>query len=236
MDNTAGPSISAVIANDEPPIGDGDKDIAKTMDLEQMRVELPGRIPYQKCALWKGSKDVASKPKKKSKTDDGATNINYSVDDDGPTPEHPARRLPDPRELQHSGQTRLYLEVGVVIGGQPDRYKTNRAKSTQVLAKERLERGVHPRDKTAIPAFWPVTDKIDLNQKYVVGTRAVDGLLKPRIIGKEHIFFYNEFWRDVPVNANKDARWVYLRQAITRKASKSDKMVDQPVVAVYAIL
>ncbi|KAB5580375.1 hypothetical protein GE09DRAFT_1255157 [Coniochaeta sp. 2T2.1] len=195
-----------------------DSDIAKTTNFEQMAVEAPGRRPFQRVYLWanKGANGEAK-----------TTTEKYNPEEDGEAVGIPPK-LPQGQELIPHGNAMEYVEVGLVIGGEPDRYTPQgggRA-ADKARKQQRQQRGVVPRDPTALRAYIPVTDTIAAQAKYVVGCRMrEDGRLTPRVIKAGSIFFYREFWAlmDDP-RANKNARESAMNQ-ICKKLAASNQTV-----------
>ena len=194
MDNqsVAGSSATAAIATDQAlvPVTNGTHDVAKTVGLEQMRTEAAGRVPFQQVYLWTTSEDNQSGTGKKK-----ATTEKYDIAKDGATHGVPSK-LPNEKELTPHIQAKAYLEVGLIIGGQPDKYKAT-SLSRNKNREERKKRGILPCDEGAMRVFIPISDYIPSQAKFYVGCRETDGRLIPCVIEVEHIFFYPEFWTGI---------------------------------------
>lgn len=78
-----------------------------------------------------------------------------SREEDGPHV-HPVTDLPTVNELTPSEDTVEYLEVGIVVGADPFKYRGSKPAQNA----ERLKRGNMPRDKSAIRAFIHVKEKV----------------------------------------------------------------------------
>ena len=97
------------------PVTDGNTDVAQTLDGERMKVQAPGRLPMQRVYLLKGSANGR-------KSEQGLTNIPYDKKEDGPVM-NPVGSLPSTQELVPGSHVVQYLEVGIVIGDDPSRFK-----------------------------------------------------------------------------------------------------------------
>ncbi|KAI6081514.1 hypothetical protein F4821DRAFT_264823 [Hypoxylon rubiginosum] len=110
----------------------GNRDIAKTISLERMEVQAKGRQPFQQVYLWTPSineEGSGGNPLKRKR----ATTLRYDPNSDGPK-SMPCPPLPGDEELLPHDDAKLYLEVGLIIGDEPDRYKPTglaRSKSRQ---------------------------------------------------------------------------------------------------------
>lgn len=220
-DTTAAPDISLDV------VLDGDQDIAIVADKQQMMVQAPGRKPFQRVFLWTGGYESASGKKKEN--DKGLTNKPYSFKDDKPN-ENPVPLLPVGLELQPGEETVEYLEVGIVCGGDPHKYKVGKQKVQ--AAKEREARGVLVRDRFAIRAFFPVTPKITTNSKFYVGVKPTAGRLIPRTTNDEAIFFYPEFFDGLSEAANKSDRKTFINQRVRKYAANTEDKAERSTAAI----
>lgn len=209
---------------------DGDKDIAISADKERMMVQAPGRKPFQRVYMWPGSKENASGKKKDG--DKGFTNKAYSFENDKPN-EHPVQPLPTPEELQPGEDAIEYLEVGLVCGGEPHKYKVGKNKVQ--AAKDREARGDLVRDKYAIRAFFPVTEKVTTNSRFYVGVKPTAGRLMPRTTNDEAIFFYPEFYTGVSATANKGDRKTYVNQRVRKYAANTKDKAERSTAAIMTV-
>ncbi|KAK0635115.1 hypothetical protein B0T17DRAFT_650180 [Bombardia bombarda] len=182
-------------------VEDGTEDIAMTFHLEKMRTEATGRRPFQKVWLWTSSESAG-----KATVSSSA----YNVKTDGPEAGGLPSKLPRAEELipdENPAKSRLYLEVGLIIGNEPLKYKPVGARRSSKKSKlERGKRGVLPRDPTAMRVFAPVTENIASQKKYYVGCMECMGKLYPRLVEKDVIFFYPEFWVGVDQSMRRIAR------------------------------
>ena len=210
---------------------DGDADIAVTMDGEQMKVQAPGRLPNQKVFLWEGNLSLEGSKKKKDKGA-GLTNKAYNPVEDGPAVASQGGRLPTPEELQSGPTTVQYLEVGLVIGDKPDKYKPTAGGSKKDMKADRQRRGEMPRDKNAIRAFIPITENIPTQSKYYVGTKLAAGRLNPRSIDGEVIFFYPEFWQGVPDDASKVVRRTFINNQTKHLAAANKTQAERATASI----
>jgi hypothetical protein len=175
------------------PIADGDTDVAETSDGERMKVQAPGRLPMQRVYLLRGSAD--------SKNEKGLANRAYGVKEDGPVM-NPVGQIPSAQELLPGPNVVQYLEVGIVIGDDPLRFKPGALINKQ-NRHDREHRGDMPRHSSAIRAFIHTTTTVASQAKYVVGVKPENGYLQPRIIDSERIFFYPEFWKGIEKGPKK---------------------------------
>lgn len=172
---------------------DGTQDVAVTASLEKMRVEAPGRKPLQYVYLWttsEGDDDGENSSKKKKGR---ATNVQYDPQQHGPNATGRYPRLPGGPELFEAPHTMEYLEVGLVIGDEPDRYKPKGQSRDKARTTEREKRGVMPREPSAMRVFTPVFNTIQPQSKFYVGCGLNGGRLSPRVIEAALVFFYPEF-------------------------------------------
>jgi len=208
---------------------DGDADVAVTMDGEQMKVQAVGRLPMQKVFLWEGNLDG---PKKKKDKGAGLTNKGYNPDEDGPAVATQGGRLPTSEELQSGPTTVQYLEVGLVVGDKPDKYKPTAGSSKKDMKADRQRRGQMPRDKNAIRAFIPITENIPTQSKYYVGIKLAGGRLNPRSIDGEVIFFYPEFWQGVPEDAPKVTRRTFVNNQTKYLAATNKTQAERATASI----
>ena len=168
------------------PVTDGNTDVAQTLDGERMKVQAPGRLPMQRVYLLKGSANGR-------KSEQGLTNIPYDKKEDGPVM-NPVGSLPSTQELVPGSHVVQYLEVGIVIGDDPSRFKPVRPLTNKKNKEGRKQRGDMPRHTSAIRAFIHISPTERSQAKCVVGVKPKDGYLNPRVIDSDCIFFYPEYW------------------------------------------
>jgi hypothetical protein len=209
---------------------DADQDIAINADKERMMVQAPGRKPYQRVYMWAGSRENASGKKKDG--DKGLTNKPYSFENDKPN-EFPVEPLPTGEGLQPGEDAIEYLEVGLVCGGDTLKYKVGKNKVQ--AAKDREARGDLVRDKYAIRAFFPVTEKVTVNSRFYVGVKPTAGRLIPRIVSDETIFFYPEFYTGVSKTANKGDRRAYVGQRVRKYAANTEDKAERSTAAIMTV-
>ncbi|KAI7494969.1 hypothetical protein KC367_g7736 [Hortaea werneckii] len=206
-------------------IQNGQKDIAKTVDGDLMMVEADGRKPLQKVWLWTESN-------KRKTGSSSTTNKSYNPEEDGPPASSVPPKLPGRLELESHQKTSEYLEVGLIIGDQPDKFRSEGVSRDAAREKARKEQGVMRRDQNAMRVFAPVTPVISKAVKYYVGVKETEGRLFPRVIAGDNIFFYAEFWHGLPNGENKRARNTYvnnrtgLHAASNKTPAKRDSIVD----------
>jgi hypothetical protein len=134
-------------------INDGEMDIAETFGREQMRVQANGRKTFQTCNLWMPLEE------KKAHTTKGATIRMYDVENCGP--EHGGTEvLPDPAELEPAEETKLYMEVGFIIGDDPGRHTATGTPNAIARKTEQRNRGIMDRERNSMRVFVPVEDTI----------------------------------------------------------------------------
>lgn len=211
---------SGTVAAAQSVIVDGTRDVAWSVALDKMMTEAAGRKPFQQVYLWTTSEDDQSGKKK-------ATTIKYNVAEDGPAHEVPSK-LPTQEELTPGPRTKLYLEVGIVIGSQPDKYKPVGLSRNKAKEEEREMRGVLPRDETAMRAFTPIADSIARMAKFYVGCREHKGRLYPRVIEVNTIFFYPEFWAEVDPTKPAKQRMSALMTVCRRHAAINKTAAPHP--------
>lgn len=183
--------IGAAASSSWVPVKNGTKDVAKTIGLEKMMIEAEGRRPFQQVYLWSGAQDESDDGRKSGKSK--STNEMFRPEHDGPGPLGPYAKLPGQLELAHGKHTKAYLEVGIVIGDNPEQYKATGKSRDKQRDQERKRRGVLPRADGAMRVFVPVTEETAGSAKYYVGVKLTDGRLFPRVIQGDCVFFYPEF-------------------------------------------
>lgn len=190
------------------PVADGQSDIAKTVDGEQMKTEATGRVPFQKVYLWTGSNDGNKKPSAST-----TTNKQYKAAEDGPDVAGKPAILPTDGERAQGNGTREYMEVGLIIGADPYKYKPEKGGRDPDRKKQMEKRAVLNRDPGAMRVFIPIVAYQPEQSKYYVGVDPHGGHLEPRIADGNVIFFYPEFWKNCPEKANKRDRLNFVNRA-----------------------
>ena len=177
-------------------IMDGDADIAVRYHRERMKVQAVGRVPLQKVYLWTGS--------------NAKSNLQYKPENDGPNNGGGAEPIPSPEELVSADDTKPYLEVGLVIGSDPAKYRNEVPSRNKRAENERKERGVSERDSSAMRVFIPQTDFIAEQAKLYVGCHRAGGRLQPRVIRVDYVFFYPEIWEGIGEDVKAKDRMTLL--------------------------
>ena len=209
------------------PITDGQADIATTMDGDTMKVELEGRQPMQKIFLWMGSNEKSEGSKSKKTSSSQTTNKPYKPETDGPA-ECGLPELFPTKEEQIPQETAVeYLEVGLVIGDNPQWMKTTRK---GLKKKETIP--TLTRDDTALRVFIPITPFVAEQAKYYVGCRPTAGRCFPRVIDSELVFFYAEFWHGLPENVNKRERRDHVNARTKYHAATNKVAADRSSAAI----
>jgi len=231
---TTPPSIGDAPTNDSMAVSyaaitNGDKDVAVTMNGEKMRVQAAGRKPLQKVWLWTGSSE--SKGKKRVSSSSMTTNKPYKTEEDGPDVAGLPSRLPTDEELVSHVTAAEYIDVGLIIGNEPDRYKTGASRSKEV-SRQRDARGEANRDPSAMRVFIPITPNIAAQAKYYVGVRPTEGRCFPRVVKDEQIYFYAEFWQGVSTGLGKKGRKDYINNTTKQHAAVNKSPADRSVAAI----
>ncbi|KIH93419.1 hypothetical protein SPBR_04208 [Sporothrix brasiliensis 5110] len=162
-------------------VEDGYNDVAQRSNQDSMRIGEEGRVPFQRVYMLAVGPSAAANPRydpKKELLVNGA-------------------RLAKGNELLEGEQTKMYLEVGIIDGKDPNKYLgTGKGRDKSREAARRL-RGVQERDENTMRVFIPVTERIQTQTRYYVGCMPVDGRLTPRLVSSKQVFFYPEFWLNV---------------------------------------
>lgn len=188
---------------DEPwgVVTDGYSDIAMRACSDKMRTNATGRQRFQKVYL------LASTA---SKATASATKFDPKSDCMTGSP-----KIPNGQELVPTDGTREYLEVGLVIGEEPDRYMATGKARDKEREKARERRGVLDRHPSAMRVFTPTTEFVQKASKFYVGCNPIDGRLSTRLVHAETIFFYPEFWESI-----NEIKTVRERQTAVTKACR----------------
>ncbi|KAF5700424.1 hypothetical protein FMUND_14336 [Fusarium mundagurra] len=142
----------------------GYSDLAKNRDFLQMRVEVDGRIPFQRVHLWSSGEE--------GKTGTGrmkASTEQYKPSVHGPTVT-PCPKAPTGEELIGDPKvTKEYVEVGLVAGDDPKKYSNREAttKSTSGKGKgKQTDPAILRRDENAMRVYIPVSEKLNPQAKF----------------------------------------------------------------------
>ena len=164
-------------------IPDGQTDVAIRKDSERMLVEVDGRMLYRKVYLH-----VQTASEKKGST------ATYQPVQDGPIafPAATSQTLLR-NELLAGPNTKEYMEVGIVIGDDPEKYIAKGNGNALSHKHKRQKRGDLPRSQNAMRVFIPVTSHIVDQANLYVGCNPIDERLQARIISSHLVFFYSEF-------------------------------------------
>ncbi|XXG96390.1 hypothetical protein Hte_002672 [Hypoxylon texense] len=196
-----------------------------------MRVEAKARRPFQQVYLWtlstgEGGTDGDSGGGGSLKRK-GAAKVKCDPSVDGPKNSIPRPILPNPEDLLPNKDAKLYVEVGLIIGDEPDRYKpagTARSKSRQEAMEER---GVMRRDESAMRVFIPANEYIQPQAKFYVGCQPYRGRLFLRVVEAACIFFYPEFWNGVDDKQPAKKRLTDMTAMCKRRAAVNKTMAPK---------
>ncbi|KAK5997766.1 hypothetical protein PT974_00125 [Cladobotryum mycophilum] len=159
----ASTSVAAASNPNNEAISDGNSDIARMISLERMKTEATGRRPFQKVYLWTTTNDESSAGSSKRKR---ATTLKYNPATDGPARRGPCPILPLGQELLPHIKAKAYLEVGIVIGDEPEKYKPSGISRDKTRDAARKMRGTLPRHANAMRAFIPISEYIQSQSKF----------------------------------------------------------------------
>jgi hypothetical protein len=220
----ASSSSNELAPTQHEPITDGQADIAMTSDMDKMKVELVGRQPLQKVWLWTGSNEQTEG--KKKTTSSLTTNKQYKPENDGPDVAGLPGALPTEQERVPHETAVEYLEVGLVIGEEPQRVKrTHKGRMKET-------RPTLTREPTALRAFIPITPYVAEQAKYYVGCKPTAGRCFPLVIDGDSVFFYAEFWHGLPEKANKKERRSFVNAKTKYHAAVNKTAVDRSAAAI----
>ncbi|KAK4560930.1 hypothetical protein LTR86_004885 [Recurvomyces mirabilis] len=218
------------------PILDGQNDIATTFANDRMSVEADGRRPLQKVWLWQGSYEQNSSKKTKANNVASYTNIPYKVTTDSPTAAGKTSRLPEGDELKPHGNAVEYLEVGIMIGDDPKKFRAQgeRTKEEKATAKKaKKARVTMPRSEDVLRVFTPTTAQRSTSSiKYYVGCKPQGGRLFPRVISNEVVFFYSEFMLNITVDLNQRERAGKINEAVGYYTAKHKEPAQRMTAAI----
>ncbi|KAM0438082.1 hypothetical protein ACHAQK_007172 [Fusarium lateritium] len=155
--SAAAASLPAIPAESPVVVQSGDEDIAMTIGMERMHVGAPGRRHFQIVWLWPMSNS-------KGQGNGPAYKPDVHGPKNGPTP-----CLPTKEELQPHLKAEPYLEIGLIIGEDPTKYKPTGHALDKGRAKAQKERGVLQRENSAMRVFHKFTDYKQPQMKVVVG-------------------------------------------------------------------
>ncbi|QIX02482.1 hypothetical protein AMS68_007999 [Peltaster fructicola] len=182
-----------------------------------MRVEVDGRqtfrISYLKCNVDKltSAKKSINKP--------------YDLSIDGPKATRDAAitsKTPLTGELQYRDGMMAYLEVGLVLGDDPDKYTLSAKSKGKKYQEAQEKRGRMPRKSDALRVFMPINQDMIIQPRYFVAAPPPEGTFETRTIKAETFFFYEEFWRDVPQTLNASDKRNAINQNAARAAAVSN--------------
>ncbi|KAM0265547.1 hypothetical protein ACHAPA_007698 [Fusarium lateritium] len=162
----AGPSNQALA---HQPVEDGYRDLAQNRDYLQMRVEVDGRIPFQRVHLWSSGEE--------EKTGTGrmkTSNDQYKPLIHGPTVIKCPKAPRGDELIRNSKVTKEYVEVGLIVGDDPEKYsnkgtptKGTPTKGTPTKGKGRQNDPIIlRRDENAMRVFISVSEKLNPQAKF----------------------------------------------------------------------
>ncbi|KAG4259209.1 hypothetical protein FPRO03_13143 [Fusarium proliferatum] len=164
----AGPSNQQV---SHQAIEDGYWDLAVNRDYLEMRVEVNGRIPFQRVHLWTSGEERTGSGRMKT------SNEPYKPGIHGPAIIR-CPKAPEGDELISSpGKTKEYIEVGLIVGDDPEKHSI-KATPTKRKGKQRAP-VILRRDENAMRVFIAVSEKMNPQAKFFVGCKYSNGRLFP---------------------------------------------------------
>lgn len=169
-------------------IKNGRENIAMSHFKEKMRVQADGRKTFQRGYLF---------PTERS-------NEVYDAIKDGPSQGIPPS-LPTAQELQKTDNVQMFLEVGIVIGSQPDRYVPTGAARNSARDQSRQARGILGRDENALRAYIPTSRHVPSQAKFFVACKPTSTHCSARSIKMDYIFFYEEYLTGIDDSTTRKA-------------------------------
>lgn len=200
-------------------VEDGFKDIAKRQNLDAVMVEANGRKRFQKVWLW-------------TPTDDAVSTTSYDVAKHGPDKGLPLSLLPDDNEKVPAPKTKEFLEVGLAYAGDPKKglpkgASTNKARNIKKKDKEPSRRN----DEMMMRVFTPVTEYLKEQNKVYIGCEPLGGRLHHYLISIDCVFFYPEFYEDIPESTPQKEFGKQIMRNI-RTAAAINKTTQRPTTAI----
>ncbi|KAF4986793.1 hypothetical protein FGRMN_10673 [Fusarium graminum] len=166
---------------------DAHDDLAKNSECLSIRVEADGRKQLQCVYLWNSDE--------KDNTGTGSmkgSRASYMPSEYRPSVV-PYPRIPSGYELVHDPETTTaYLEVGLVVGDNPGKYRKESA-SIGGTSTTKGESIILSRDENALRVFIPLSETAHCRATFFVGYSYSRGRLFPAMVSSEHVFFYPEF-------------------------------------------
>lgn len=204
---------------------DSTQDVATDKDGNQMQITLTGRVTMQK--IWVRTQSV---------TGHARTAIKYNPATDAPALSTMSIS-PTEEEVGGPPHTHQYLVVGLVDAEEPDRFSKESASGAApaTMKRARQTRGVIP-----VPSKWlrvvvKVTDFIENSVKYYVACNPQNGICEIKVINSAGVFYFDEFFSHIPVNANKALRsrslGAIMRVAAATDQSNSTMSNDEPALS-----
>lgn len=186
-----------------------DIDIATSIGKESMKIQAPGREPFQRVFLWAASQEGTRS------ADPYDCTIERSLED--------YALLPWKKETQISDEDRPkvveYLEVGLVMGADAMKYVA-KGKERKAREQERQSRENMDRDPQALRVFVPMTDTAAPQCRLYVGCARSQGRLWPKTISKDAVYFYPEFWIGASPRYNQRDREKHVMSTCRRHAAR----------------
>ncbi|KAI1360386.1 hypothetical protein F5Y08DRAFT_348803 [Xylaria arbuscula] len=119
--------------------------------------------------------------------------------------------LPRPFDLEPNKYTKEYLEVGLLVANEHLEDGWGKSKGKSVIPR---------RAKTALRVFYPITEHLDFSPRCYVGCcPSIAHYLIPRIINRDKVFFYAEFWDEMKRNCNRRIEDLTLDQIKNQMSS-----------------
>lgn len=184
-------------------------EIAESLYGEKMTVEANDRNRFQLVYLW------APRMSKK---------VSPGIPKEHPIPPNHAEvypKVPDGEELVAGNGTKLFIEVGIMIGSDPESFFTAAGESEK--HRSVLGQAISPtptsRHRDALRVFMPVHDSMAKQSSFYAGYGPGNGRLTPHRIRCQGVFFYSELWKGVKRRSNFGQRRRGLLKACRRHAT-----------------
>lgn len=207
-------------ANAYVPITQGHTDIAIRENGARLKINAPGRVPFQQVYLWNDAEpDDDAESWMVGKYDPEK----HFVDKDK------ASRLPGPLEKAHHTNAMKYLEFGVVYGPDPGRDKVHGRRKGE---SEEARKVPGDRDDDYLRAYVRMTEDIPDQTRYYVGVCPFKGRLWTAWINLADVFVYSEFFPSGSFDIGRNTqRSAMMKAAIKKAASRTGKSAAISTVA-----
>ncbi|KAF5623663.1 hypothetical protein F25303_11767 [Fusarium sp. NRRL 25303] len=140
-----------------------------------MRVEVNGRIPFQRVHLWTSGEERTGSGRMKT------SNEPYKPGIHGPAIIRCPKAPKGDELIPSPGKTKEYIEVGLIVGDDPEKHSI-KATPTKRKGKQRA-RVILRHDENAMRVFIPVSEKMNPQAKFFVGCKYSNGRLFPENVG-----------------------------------------------------